>query len=472
MASGNADVVKRVSIYFEAEGANDVAKAGKDIEGGLKNVGKAGEDALGGGKGGKGGLRGLLDSAKTSMGALRSEMAGSLSSLKGLGSGIAAVGGLFGQFGLAVAGVRAAIEFARDAQMRYNDTINLVPDLLYRMRQGLGQTSNEFGRFAAGVEDAMARAARVAAPLFAVGAASQDQQQRALLGGMMGSFGPAGQFTAAGAGLINFSGKSAVAAPRGGGGGGGGGGGARPQLGPTSYGGMLPIAQSIIGGLPEGIGNAEAGSRLGDTKGLMSRWASDFDGVGDKVSAATEGLAAFRAQQQSLRDEGAAAVDSVSASFGALGESIGKAALANALYGGSLKQVLATLGQTLSIEMGWLALEYTIRGYGAQASTFGVPNPASIGYFAAAGMAAAAAAGGFVAAKAFGGGGGGGGGGGRLMGPASSGVGDTARSSAGNEPTNVTVYVGISRGQVHDAVVEETTARGTRRGVPRLAMAT
>lgn len=470
----DADVVKRVSIIFESEGAKDTAKAGKDIEDGLKRVGKAGEDALGGGPSGKrGGLRGLFDSAKASLGGLRSELGGAFQSIKGLGTGIAAVGGLFGQFGLAVAGVKAAIELASNAQRVYNDTLSLVPDLAYRARQALGQTSDNFGAFARQIEADAARAGRVVAPLFALGQASQDQQQRAALASLLGiGGGPAGIFTAAGAGLSPFA-PPKPAASRGGGGGG------APSAPVDPY---AAIAGMNFGTTFAGFGNElkasgdayiEKSFAAGSDQTLAAKAAEIQAAVvktEEAFATATTTASGFADVQASTLDAEQVQIwgDITTNALDNVGRSMASAAVQSILLGKGFQAAAKGALVGLTVQAATEAIFQTAKGFALLA--VGRPDAAALAFTSAKTFALVGAVAGVGAASL--GGFGGGGGGGRAAGPVSSGVGDTARSTPGGQPTQVTVFVGISRREVTDAVVEETTARGTRRGVPRLAMAT
>lgn len=472
MASGSADVVKRVFIEFEASGAADVKRESKGVEDGLRNVGKAGEEALGGGQSGRPGLRGLLDKAKGAWVDLWAKL-NSLS-LKNLGSSIAAVGGLFGQFGLAVAGVKAAIELARDAQMRYNDTIELVPDLLYRMRQNLGQTSNEFGEFARRIEADAARAGRAVAPLFALGQASADQATRAQLDTLLragGGFG--GGVLADAAALVPKRAQAAATAARGGGGGGGG----APAVDP-----MQAIAGIDFGSRFAGFGSELRAS--GDAY-INAKFAGGADQT--LATKAAEIQAALAATEQSFATATTAAqglgevqaatlnteqteawADITTGALENVGRSMASAVVQSVLLGKGLQSVAKTALVGATVQAATEAAFQTGKGFALLAA--GRPEAATMAFTSAKAFAAVGAIAG-VGAATLGGFSGGGGGGARASGGAQSGIGDTARSATGGGPTEVTVYVGISRGQVHDAVVEESNARGTRRGVPRVAMA-
>ena len=448
----DADVVKRVSIIFEAHGAKDANKAGKDLEDGLKRVGKAADDAVGDAAGKRGGIAGLWKS------------------IGGLGGAVAKVGSLFGQFGLAVAGAKVACDLLKRAGVDVQFQLELVGKSLYEVNKAAGRTGNAFSRMSDEIRASMGAAVAAAAPLFALADEARGRRAKAPITAGLAAGGAAGSILSAAAGYSPFRTAAPKAAKSGGGGGG------------------APVdPYAAIAGLDFGRQFGKFGDELkasGDA-GINKSFAGGSDqtlaakgaeiesalaGVETAFATATTAAAGFAEVQAAITN--ADQVETWSSIVGDALEKVGRGlatAAVNALfYGQNFAQAAKMAIKATAAQATVEALFQSGKGFALLA--IGRPDLAASAFTSAKVNAAVAIAAGVATAGL--GGFGGGGGGGRTASPVSSGVGDTARSTPGNQPTQVTVFVGISRREVTDAVVEETTARGTRRGVPRLAMAT
>lgn len=453
-ASGSGEIKKRVFIEFEASGIGEIKKAGDDVEKKLDDVGKAAGKAAGG-KDGKGGVTGLFNQ------------------LRGAGEGMMKVVGFAGQLGLAIQGLTTAIQVASNAGRYYTDTLNAVDDAMYGLRKSMGLTGTAFVGFAGEVEREAQRAIRVMAPLLALGEASRDQSQRATLAALLRSQGAGGAILAGASGLSAFSGRPAAApARRGGGGGGGGGGDVDPMaaIAGISFGGTF----DRFGAEAKASGDAYINGAFGRgaDKTIAARAAEVEAAVGTTEAAfASAALEASRfAEVQALAldaEQTAVWADVTTGALDTVGKSMASAVVQSVLLGQGLKQMARSALAGLTVQAATEALFQTAKGFALLA--VGRPDAAALAFTSAKAFAGVGAIAG-VGAASLGGFGGGGGGGGRAA-LSGSGVGDTGRSPSQSPQTQVVVNVGISQGRLHDAVFDEARGRETRRGVPRVQVA-